>query len=73
MDEEVFNLSVRKFLKRLGVTAQREIELGVREQIANGRLEGGETLEALATVRVNGLEHDIMVSGKIALSERDER
>ncbi|HEX2127224.1 MAG TPA: DUF6494 family protein [Thermoleophilaceae bacterium] len=73
MDEEVFNLSVRKFLKKLGVTAQREIELGVRGQIDQGRLEGGETLEATATVRVDGLEKDILVTGRIALAERDER
>jgi hypothetical protein len=73
MDEEVFNLSVRKFLKKLGVTAQREIELGVRDQIEQGRLEGGETLEATATVRVDGLEKDILVTGRIALAERDER
>ena len=33
MDEEAFNLSVRRFLKKLGVTSQREIELGVREQM----------------------------------------
>jgi hypothetical protein len=73
MDEEVFNLSVRKFLKKLGVTAQREIELGVRDQIDQGRLEGGETLEATATVRVDGLDKDILVTGRIALAERDER
>jgi Family of unknown function (DUF6494) len=73
MDEEVFNLSVRKFLKKLGVTAQREIELGVRDQIEQGRLEGGETLEATATVRVDGLDKDILVTGRIALAERDER
>jgi Family of unknown function (DUF6494) len=73
MDEEIFNLSVRKFLKKLGVTAQREIELGVRDQIEQGRLEGGETLEATATVRVEGLEKDILVTGRIALAEGDER
>jgi Family of unknown function (DUF6494) len=72
MDEEVFNLSVRKFLKKLGVTAQREIELGVRDQIEQGRLEGAETLEATATVRVDGLEREILVSGRITLAEPDE-
>jgi hypothetical protein len=40
MDEEAFNMSVRKFLKKLGVTAQREIELAVREQIEAGELQG---------------------------------
>jgi Family of unknown function (DUF6494) len=72
MDEEAFNLSLRKFLKKLGVTAQREIELGVRDQIEKGQLEGAETLDAQATVRVKGLDEEIVVSGRIALSG-DER
>jgi Family of unknown function (DUF6494) len=71
MDEEAFNLSLRKFLKKLGVTAQREIELGVRNQIDQGRLEGAETLDARATVSVNGLDEDIVIDGRIALSEDD--
>ena len=45
----------------------------MRDQIDKGRLEGAETLEATATVRVDGLEQDILVSGRIALAERDER
>ena len=53
MDEEAFNISVRKFLKKLGVTAQREIELGVREKIDEGGLQGDETLPARATVTID--------------------
>jgi hypothetical protein len=68
MDEETFNMSVRKFLKTLGVTAQREIELGVREQLDNGALKGDEQLEATATVKVQGIPEDIVITGKIALS-----
>ena len=68
MDEEVFNMSVRKFLKKLGVTAQREIELAVREQLEGGDLRGDETLDASATVRVAGLSRDVVVTGKISLS-----
>jgi hypothetical protein len=68
MDEEAFNMSVRKFLKKLGVTAQREIELAVREQIDAGDLKGDETLEAQATVTVRGLPRDVVVSGPITLS-----
>jgi hypothetical protein len=68
VDEEVFNMSVRKFLKKLGVTAQREIELAVREQIDAGDLKGDETLEAQATVTVRGLPRDVVVSGDITLS-----
>ena len=68
MDEEAFNMSTRKFLKKLGVTAQREIELGVREQLASGALSGNEKLEATATVRVQGVPEDIVITGVIALS-----
>ena len=50
MDEDAFNMSVRKFLKKLGVSAQREIELSVRKQLEGGKLRGDETLEATATV-----------------------
>ena len=38
MDEDAFNMSVRKFLKKLGVTAQREIEIAVRQELAAGNL-----------------------------------
>lgn len=68
MDEEVFNMSVRKFLKKLGVTAQREIELAVREQVKAGELRGDETLEATATITVRGVSEDVVVTGTIALS-----
>jgi hypothetical protein len=68
MDEETFNMSTRKFLKTLGVTAQREIELGVRQQLESGELRGDEKLEATATITVRGLPDDIVVTGTIALS-----
>jgi hypothetical protein len=68
VDEETFNMSIRKFLKTLGVTAQREIERAVREQLEAGALRGDETLDATATVAVRGLSHDVVVTGTIALS-----
>ena len=68
MDEEAFNMSVRKFLKKLGVTAQREIELAVREQLDAGDLQGDEALDATATVVVSGLSREVVVTGRISLS-----
>ena len=68
MDEDAFNLSTRRFLKKLGVTSQREIEQGVREQIEAGRLQGDERLAARATVTVEGLPEPIVVEGEISLS-----
>ena len=68
MDEDAFNMSVRRFLKKLGVTAQREIEVAVREQLEAGELRGDERLEATATITVRGLSRDVLVTGTIALS-----
>ena len=68
MDEDVFNMSVRKFLKQLGVTAQREIETAVRERLGSGELRGDETLTAEATVTVGDLGEVVVVSGQIRLS-----
>ena len=68
MDEEAFNLSVRRFLKKLGVTSQREIELAVRDRLDSGGLRGDETLEARAVVTVEGIEREIVIKGEIALS-----
>jgi Family of unknown function (DUF6494) len=68
MDEEAFNMSVRRFLKQLGITAQREIELGVRERLDAGELQDEPTLPARATVTVEGLPNEITVTGEIRLS-----
>lgn len=68
MDEDVFNMSVRKFLKKLGVTSQREIELAVREQLEAGDLQGEETLAVTATVTVAGLPREVVVTGQISLA-----
>ena len=67
MNEDVLNGSIRKFLKTLGVTAQREIEKAVREALAQGRIKGNETFPARATVTLGtlGLSHEI--KGEIEL------
>jgi hypothetical protein len=67
MNEDVFNGSIRKFLKTLGVTAQREIEKAVREALAQSRIKGNEKLPARATVTLGalGLSHEI--KGEIEL------
>jgi hypothetical protein len=68
MDEEVFNLDVRKFLKRFGVTAQREIEKAVNEALTRRTLRGDEVLQVRATLTVSGVLPQHQVEGKIALS-----
>jgi hypothetical protein len=68
VDEDAFNMSLRRILKKLGITAEREIELAVREQLEAGQLRGDERLQATATITVHGLARDVLVTGTIALS-----
>ena len=67
MNEDAFNLSVRKFLKHFGVTAQREIERAVQRGLADGTLRGNETIPVRATLVVDGLLRDYHVDGEITL------
>jgi hypothetical protein len=67
MDEERFNLSVRKLLKQFGVTAQREIEKAVDAARTSGALAGRDALHARATMVVEGLPTEIVVEGRIEL------
>ncbi len=68
MNEDRFNIAVRKFLKRVGVTSQREIESAVRRAVEAGRLKGGEKLKATARVQIEAIGLDHRVEGEIALS-----
>lgn len=67
MNEDVFNASIRKFLKTLGVTAQREIEKAVRQALADGRLKGNERWPANATVTIAGIGFSLQIDGEIEL------
>jgi hypothetical protein len=68
MDEDAFNLSIRKFLKHFGVTAQREIEGAVRKAIDDGKLRGDEGVPVRATLIIDGLLRDFHIDGTITLS-----
>jgi hypothetical protein len=61
MNEDVFNSSLRKFLKKVGITSQREIEKAVRDAVASGRLKGHEKLPAKMVLTLGGvsLTHEI--------------
>jgi hypothetical protein len=67
MNEDVFNNSIRKFLKTLGVSAQREIEKAVRQGLAEGRLKGNEKFPAKATVTLGGMGFSHEIKGEIEL------
>ena len=67
MNEDVFNGSIRKFLKTVGVTAQREIEKAVRQALAEGRLKGNEKFPAAAKITLGGIALSHEVKGEIEL------
>lgn len=67
MNEDVLNTSVRKFLKTVGVSSQREIEKAVRAAVASGRIKGRETLPAKMTLTVGGVDLTFTVDGAIEL------
>jgi len=68
MDEDAFNLSIRKFLKHFGVTAQREIENSVRKAIEEGKLRGDEAIPVRATLLVDGILRDFHIEGTVSLA-----
>jgi hypothetical protein len=67
MNEEVFNMEIRKFLKKVGVTAQREIEEAVRGAVKSGKLKGTETLKATVVLTVSGAGISSRIDGDINL------
>lgn len=67
MNDESFNLSLRKFLKTVGVNSQREIEQAVADALVAGRVRGDATLPAKMTLEVGGLELKVVFDGEIKL------
>ena len=66
MNDEAFNLSLRKFLKTFGVTAQREIERAVQAAIESGNLDA-KSLTATATIRIDAIGLNETIEGEIAV------
>jgi hypothetical protein len=67
MNEDVFNTSLRSFLKKVGITSQREIEKAVRDAIAGGKLKGNEKLPAKMVLTLGGVSFSHEISGEIEL------
>ena len=67
MNEDTFNLSIRKFLKLVGVSSQREIEQAVAKARASGAIKGNESFPAQVTLDVPGLKLSVKFDGKIEL------
>lgn len=67
MNEETFNMSIRKFLKNAGVRSQLEIEQAVARAVQQGKVRGNEKLPAKMTLEVEGLELKVAFDGVIEL------
>jgi hypothetical protein len=67
MDEETLNLSIRKFLKMVGINSQREIERAVASAIADASIKGTESFPAVMTLEVAGLSLRTTFEGEIDL------
>ncbi len=67
MNEDKFNLEMRSFLKRVGITSQREIERVVRDALENGALQGNERIAVKVTLQVEAPETTKTIEGTISL------
>ncbi len=67
MNEETFNMSIRRFLKNAGVRSQQEIEQAVARAIQQGKIRGSEKLPAKMTLEVEGLGLKVAFDGLIEL------
>ena len=68
MNDDTFNMSIRKFLKHVGVHSQREIEAAVTKALEEGKLKGNERLKATMTLRVNGIDVEVVFEDDITLA-----
>ncbi|MBN2118102.1 MAG: hypothetical protein JW730_16105 [Anaerolineales bacterium] len=67
MNEETFNISIRKFLKIVGINSQRAIEQAVDKAVAEGAIAGNETFPATMTLEIAGLKLNVKFDGEIRL------
>ena len=67
MDEDTFNMELRKFLKKVGITSQREIEHSVQQAIESGKINEGSPMEATMTLTIPALDLTSTIQGTIRL------
>ncbi|MFS8974064.1 DUF6494 family protein [Cupriavidus necator] len=67
MNEETFNLSIRKFLKVVGVSSQREIEQAVSKALADGKIAGTEHFPVSVILELPGVQLNVRFDGEIHL------
>jgi hypothetical protein len=67
MDEDVFNMGIRKFLKKVGITSQRTIEQAVRDALQEGRIDDSAAVKVSMTLTIEGLGGPLTIDDRIAL------
>ncbi len=67
MDEDELNLSIRKFLKKVGITSQREIEKAVRTGLDSGAISDQDTVKVSVTLHIDQQDPDLVIDGEIKL------
>jgi len=68
MDDDALNMQIRKFLKNVGITSQREIETAVRAAVDDGRLAADGTVSAKVTLTIDALGVNKDIEGSISLT-----
>jgi hypothetical protein len=67
MNEETFNMSIRRFLKNVGVRSQAEIERAVAKAIADGKIKGNEAFPAHMELTIDKIGVKFVLDGEIRL------
>ena len=67
MNQDNFNMEIRKYLKKVGITSQREITELVNRAISEGKLSGNETLKAKTKITLQDLGYELEIDGEISL------
>ena len=67
MNQDNFNMEIRKYLKKVGITSQREITELVNRGISEGKLTGNETLKAKTKISLQDLGYELEIDGEISL------
>ena len=68
MDENNFNMALRKYLKKVGITSQREIEQAVKNGVDCGKLSGSGILHARMRLQIDEIDLDLTIEGDIGLA-----
>ena len=67
MNQDNFNMEIRKYLKKIGITSQREITDIVNQSISEGKLTGNETLKASTKIVLHDINFELEIDGEISL------